>query len=117
MLYADRLWVGSTLGDSTNCGTGADLTGGADGLGPTWPANTMRTITVRVSASGVPSIFIDGVPAVAPPAAAYGDQDAPNCRPPVVAPTAALIFGSSGNMHYDDKFHGVMSNIEFSFSG
>jgi hypothetical protein len=119
VLNGDRLWVGSSLGGSTNCGAGADITGGADGRGPSWRMHQTRTITVRVSAAGEPSIFIDGVPAAAPPPAAHtgADEPAPNCQPPVVEPDGELIFGSSGNALYDDKFHGSMSSIAFYFSG
>jgi hypothetical protein len=119
VLNGDRLWVGSSLGGSTNCGAGADITGGADGRGPSWHVDQTRTITVRVSAAGEPSILIDGVPTAAPPPAAHtgADEPAANCQPPVVQPAVELIFGSSGNTLYDDKFHGSMSNITFHFSG
>jgi hypothetical protein len=119
VLHGSHLYVGNTLSGSTNCGDSADLAGGADFSGATWPADTMRNITVTVDPLGRVGILIDGrKPAPAPPPALGPDETAPPppvCKPPTLPAGAKLFFGASGNAHYDDNFFGSAANLDIAF--
>jgi hypothetical protein len=119
VLHGSHLYVGNALSGSTDCGDSADLAGGPDFSGATWPVDTMRNITVTVDPLGRVGILIDGrKPAAAPPPVLGPDETAPPsaaCNPPTLPAGAKLFFGASGNAHYDDNFFGAAANLDIAF--
>jgi hypothetical protein len=114
VLHNSTLFVGNVLGGAVDCGAAADLAGGARGA-PAWRGGESRNVTVVVSAEGTPSIMIDGEPAVEPQAAPEA-HPAPGCAPPIVPVDTTLRIGVSGNALFDDNFHGLISEVAFSFN-
>ena len=112
MLHGDKVWVGNTNGESTNCAEGFLLSG--NGTAPTWRVDTAAVLTVSVLPNGaIGPLLINGVPAPIAPSSNSAQQFTPGCKPLLIPEKTHLYFGASGNARFNDNFVGRVLSFNF----